>query len=139
MSFERLLIHSLEVYRRQTEDDGVTRKTDRFNQELSINPRQHEVDGETLIHRYPCRAFMSAGGLLMNERMVDTFERQFTVYTSTDVDIREDDAVRAVGVDGHIIFGLSKIKDSETKYDSSGPHHCEYTIWEQAGPGRAAG
>jgi hypothetical protein len=132
VGFEALLIHELQVYRR-------TGEVDNFGQPKSINPRQHEIDGETLVHTYPCRAFMSAGGLRMNERMIDTFERQFTVFTSIDVDINEDDALRAIGVDGHLIFGLSKIKDSETKYDSTGPHHCEYTIWEQAGPGKAAG
>jgi hypothetical protein len=132
VSFEALLIHTVQVYRR-------TGAVDRLGQPESINPRQHTIDGETLIHTYPCRAFMSAGGLRMNERMTDTFERQFTVYTSVDVDIHEDDALRAIGVDGHIIFGLSKIKDSETKYDSTGAHHCEFTIWEQAGPSKAAG
>ena len=138
MSFSRLLIHKLEVYRREKDGDGNP-LVDRFGQELSINPRDHQVDGETLVHTYPCRAYMKSGGLLMNERMVDTFERYFVVYTDVDVDIREDDALRCIGVDGHIIFGLLKIKDSETKYDSRGPHHCEFTVWEQAGPGLAAG
>jgi hypothetical protein len=132
VALNQLLIHTLEVYRR-------TGETDRFGQPKSQNPRQHTVSGETLIHTYPCRAYMSAGGLVMQERMIDTFERQFTVYTDIDVDIHEDDALRCVGVDGHVIFGLSKIKDSETKYDARGPHHCEYTIWEQAGAGVAAG
>jgi hypothetical protein len=132
LAFEQLLIHTLEVYRR-------TGATDRFGQPQSVNPRQHEVGGETLVHTYPCRAFMNAGGLEFNERDIDTFSRQFCVYTTVDVDINEDDALRCIGVDGHIIFGLLKIKDSETKYDSKGPHHCEFTCWEQAGPGKAAG
>lgn len=131
-SIRPLLIHSLQVYRRSGE-------TDRFNQPKSVNPRQHQVDGESLVHTYPCRAYMSAGGLVFNEKDIDTFERQFTVYTDIGVDIHEDDAVRCVGVDGHVIFGLAKVKDSETKYDKTGPHHCEYTVWEQAGPGLAAG
>ncbi len=82
---------------------------------------------------------MKSGGLLLNERMIDTFERYFVVYTGIDVDIQEDDALRCIGVDGHVIFGLLKIMDSETKYDSTGPHHCEFTAMEQAGPGKAAG
>lgn len=138
MPFTDLLIHTLEVYRRAQNPDGSP-VTDRFGQPESVNPRQHQVGGETLIHTYPCRAFMSAGGLVMAERVTDTFERQFTVYTDVDVDINEADALRCTAADGHRIFGLSKIKDSETKYDSSGPHHCEYTVWEQAGPGNAAG
>lgn len=132
MPFRDLLIHTVEVYRR-------TGAADRFGQPQSVNPRQHQVGGETLVHTYPCRAYMNAGGLKFAERTIDTFERQFVVYTDIDVDISEDDALRVIGVDGHIIIGLSKIKDSETKYDANGPHHCEYTVWEQAGPGLAAG
>ncbi len=130
--YSGLLIHTVEVYRR-------TGRTDRFGQPESVNPRQHEIGGETLLARYPCRAYMSAGGLKMEERMIDTFERQFTMFTECGVDIREDDAVRVLASDGHVIFGLSKIKDSEIKYDSTGPHHCEFTVWEQAGPGGVSG
>lgn len=135
---DTLLIHKLEVYRRAEDGDG-NRLTDRFGQELAVNPRQHEVGGETLVHTYSCRAYMKTGGLLMNERMVDTFQRYFVVFTDIDVDINEDDACRCIGVDGHVIFDLLKIKDSETKYDSRGPHHCEFTMWEQSGPNPAAG
>jgi hypothetical protein len=138
LPFNDLLIHTLEVYRRVIDADGA-QVTDRFGQPKSVNPRQHQVGGETLVHTYKCRAFMSAGGLKFAERMIDTFERQFTVYTDLGVDINEDDALRCVGVDGHIIFGLAKIKDSETKYDANGPHHAEYTVWEQSGPGKAVG
>ena len=131
-----LLIHTLKVYRR-TETNGV-RDTDRFGQELAVNPRQHESDGETLVHTYKCRAYQKSGGLLLNERMVDTFQRYFMVYTEIDVDINEDDALECLGVDGHSLFGLLKIQSSETKYDSRGPHHCEFVCIEQSGPNMAA-
>ena len=92
MPFADLLIHTLEVYRRAENPDGSP-VTDRFGQPLSSNPRQHQDDGETLVHTYPCRAYMNAGGLVMAERMIDTFERQFVVYTDTNVDINENDAL----------------------------------------------
>lgn len=133
MSFSGLLIHTVEVYRRR-EVDGK-RVRDRFGQELSINPRQHEIGGETLVGTYPCRAYMKSGGLLMEERMVDVFQRIFMLYTDHTVDIREDDAVRVYGENGHVIIGLAKVKDSEVKYAMHTPHHAEFTIWEQAGPG----
>lgn len=135
MLLTHLLIHHVEVYRRAVEEanPGV-QKRDRFRQPLSVNPRQHTIRGETLVGVYPARAWMSAGGLKMEERTIDTFERQFTMYTDVDVDINEDDSVRCLDGDGRVIFGLSKIKDSEIKYDRFGPHHKEFTIWEQAGP-----
>jgi hypothetical protein len=78
---------------------------------------------------------MKSGGLLMEERYVDVFQRIFMLYAKHDVDIREDDAVRVTGQDGHVIIGLAKVKDSEVKYNGSARHHSEFTIWEQAGPG----
>lgn len=134
-----LLIHTVEVYRRAAEVGNPDEaKKDRFGQPLSVNPRQHQVGGENLIATYPCRAWMSAGGLKMEERTIDTFERQFTMYTGVDVDIRENDAVRALDADGRVIFGLSKIKDSDLKYNAGSPHHREFTIWEQSGPDQGA-
>lgn len=137
--FSTLLIHTVEVYRRTTEAaDPTVQKKDRFGQPLSVNPRAHTTGGETLVHTYSCRAYMSAGGLKMEERMIDTFERQFTVFTEVEVDIREDDALRVLDADGRVIFGLSKIKDSDLKYNSGQAHHREFAVWEQAGPDQGA-
>jgi hypothetical protein len=132
LALNQLLIHTVEVYRRS----GAT---DRFGQPKSVNPRQHQVGGETLVHTYPCRTYMKSGGLLMNERMIDTFEKVNILYTDVGVDIREDDAVRVVDANGYETVGLCKIKDSEIKYDSRGPHHCEFTLWIQDGPDRFIG
>lgn len=132
---EALLIHKVEVYRRATESaNPAVQKRDRFRQPLAQNPRQHPIGGETLIAIYPARAWQPSGGLKMEERTTDTFEREWKVYTSVGVDIREDDSVRCLDGNGRVIFGLSKVKNSEVKYDRLGPHHCEFVAWEQSGP-----
>lgn len=137
--FSSLLIHTVQVYRRTTEAaDPTVQKKDRFGQPLSVNPRQHTVGGSELVGTYPCRAYMSAGGLKMEERMIDTFERQYTMFTEVNVDIREDDALIVTDADGRVIFGRSKIKDSDLKYNAGQPHHREFAIWEQAGPDTGA-
>lgn len=128
MTLSGLLLHEVEVYRRSG-------RTDRFGQPVDVNPRQH-VAGENIVARYPCRAYMKSGGLVMQERSIDVFERRWIMYTELDADIREDDAVRIIDpVDGREILEISKISDSEVKYDSIGPHHKEFTIWNQGGPG----
>lgn len=133
MSFASLLIHTVEVYRR-TEDGDGNRLTDRFGQELSINPRQHEVDGETLVHTYPCRINRGRGGLLMNERMVDTFEQLWCMYTLPDVDILGDDAVRILDENGAEIVPLSKVKIKSNAAAMRSTHHLEFDVWAQSGP-----
>lgn len=134
MAFSALLIHTVEVYRRTTENDGVTHKKDRFNQDLSINPRQHEVGGETLVHTYPCRVNRGRGGLLMNERMVDTFEQLWCMYTEPGVDIITDDACRVLDQDGTELVPLSKVKVKSAAANSARTHHLEFDLWAQSGP-----
>jgi hypothetical protein len=127
VSFEALLIHTVQVYRR-------TGAVDRLGQPESINPRQHEVDGETLIHTYPCRVNRGRGGLLMNERMIDTFEQLWCMYTMPDVDIRTDDACRVLDSNGAEIVPLSKCKVKSNAADSTSTHHLEFDLWAQSGP-----
>jgi hypothetical protein len=134
VAFTDLLIHTVEVYGRATEVEDGTAKLDRFGQPLSVNPRQHEVGGQTLVATYPCRAYMKAGGLVMMERAIDTFERVYEMFTDVDALIYEDDAVRILDADGEVLVDLAKIKDSETKFDSTGPHHKEFSVWVQSGP-----
>jgi len=132
-----LLIHTVEVYRRAVVTEGPDTGDyvrDRFGQPLTINPRQHEVGGETLVHTYPCRAYKKTGGLLNNERMTDTFERYYEMFTETGVDIREDDAVRCIDANGNLVFERGKIRYVEPVYDGFGPHHVEYVVWIQDGP-----
>lgn len=133
MSFSGLLPHTVQVYRRVESSPGV-RAVDRFGQEKSQNPRQHVTDGETLIHTYPGRAYMTTGGLAFAERAVDSFERQFKVFLDIGCDIREDDAIRVLGATGEVVFGLAKVKDSSVIYNSGTAHHIELTAWEQSGP-----
>ncbi len=42
-------------------------------------------------------------------------------------------ALARLDADGKVLVRLAKIKDSETKYDGDGPHHKEFSVWEQAG------
>lgn len=133
VSFSALLLHTVEVYARAAEGDG-TQRVDRFGQPLSINPRQHQTGGETLVATYPCRVYMKAGGLIMAEKQIDTFERVWTMFTEVDAAIYEDDAVRVLDADGNVLINLAKVKDSDVKFDSTGSHHKEFSIWEQSGP-----
>lgn len=133
MALEGLLLHHVEVYARIADEQGK-QKRDRFGQPLSVNPRQHEVGGEYLVATYPCRSYMKTGGLLMEDRMVDVFQRVYMMYTELGALIYEDDAVRVLDANGKVLINLAKVQDSETKYDGIGPHHKEFTLWEQAGP-----
>jgi hypothetical protein len=134
VAFTDLLIHTVEVYARATVVAGGTAKLDRFGQPLSVNPRQHDVGGLDLVATYPCRTYMKAGGLVMMERAIDTFERVYEMFTDVDALIYEDDAVRILDADGVVLVNLAKIKDSETKFDSTGAHHKEFMVWVQSGP-----
>jgi hypothetical protein len=134
VAFTDLLIHTVEVYGRAAEDETGTAKLDRFGQPLSVNPRQHEVGGQTLVATYPCRVYLKAGGLVMMERAIDTFERVYCMFTEPDTLIYEDDAVRVLDQNGRVLINLAKIKDAEEKYDGAGPHHMEFAVWEQSGP-----
>jgi hypothetical protein len=127
VGFEALLIHTVQVYRRSGE-------VDRLGQPLSVNPRQHEIDGETLVHTYPCRVDRGKGGLVMNERMIDTFEQTWCMYTLPDVDIITNDACRVLDGDGNEIVPLSKVKIKSAAADSSRTHHLEFDLWAQSGP-----
>lgn len=130
MAFSDLLIHRVEVYARSG-------RKDRFGQPVDVNPRQH-VAGETITATYPCRVWMKAGGLVMMERAIDTFERVYAMYTNLDAEIYEDDAVRVYDPQtNEEIIALAKVKDSESKYDGRGAHHKEFTIWVQSGPSPA--
>ena len=128
--FSDLLIHRVEVYARSG-------RRDRFGQPVDANPGQHS--GEVLA-AYPCRAHMKAGGLEMEERNIDVFVRVWEVFTDLSADIREDDAVRVIDPrDDSVLVNRAKIKDGEVVYDSSGPHHKEFMVWEQSGPTPARG
>lgn len=127
MTFVGLLPHTVQVYRR-------TGETDRFGQAKSQNPRQHTVDGETLVHTYPGRAYMKSGGLAFAERAVDAFEREYMVFLDIGCDIQEDDAIRVLGATGEVVFGLAKVKDSAVVYAYGEAHHVEIRAWEQSGP-----
>lgn len=128
-----MLIHTVQVYRRTESSPGV-RVTDRFHQEESVNPRQHEVDGETLHGTYPCRLTRGRGGLTMMERSVDVFETRFKLYTMLNVDINADDAVRVLDETGAELLGISKIAIKSQAADALGGHHLEFDIWSQGGP-----
>ncbi len=119
---EDLLVHQVEVHRRSG-------RRDRFGQQVDVNPRQHTV-GEH-VATYPCRLTRGTGGLTMQERAVDTFETTFRLYTSLDVDILSEDAVRVVDGAGNELLGLSKIKNRSVASDGEGPHHLEFVIWSQ--------
>lgn len=133
MALQGLLIHKVEVYARLADEQGK-QKRDRFNQPLSVNPRQHEVGGEQLVATYPCRAYLKSGGLLMEDRMVDVFQRQWTMSTDTTAVIYEDDALRVLDRAGNVLINLAKVKSSSMKFDGDGPHHKEFLLWEQSGP-----
>lgn len=123
---EHLLVHRVERHRRSG-------RIDRFNQPVDVNPRQNTADEATT--EYACRAYQKSGGLSMQERSIDVFERRWIMHTALDADIQEDDSVRVYDpITGRELFGLSKIFSSEVKYDMQGPHHLEFTIWNQGGP-----
>ncbi len=122
--FADLLPHRVEVYARSG-------KRDRFGQARDSNPSQ--LVGEP-IATYPCRAYMKSGGLEMEERNIDVFARVWEMFTDVGADIREDDAVRVLGSDGSVLVTIAKIKDAETVYDATGPHHQEFMVWEHSGP-----
>ena len=119
-----LLVHRVEVYARSG-------RRDRFGQQKDSNPSQLVGDP---IATYPCRVYMKSGGLEMEERNVDVFARVWEMFTDLDADIREDDAVRVLGQDGTVLVTVAKIKDAETVFDGTGPHHKEFMVWEHTGP-----
>jgi hypothetical protein len=130
--FSDLLIHTVQVYRR-IEDSQGRRRVDRFGQELSVNPRQHEVDGETLVHSYPCRVNRGKGGMVMAERMVDTFVQRWEMFTLPDVDIITDDACRVLDENGNELVPLSKVMVKSVAAGATGAHHLEFQLWAQSG------
>lgn len=123
-----MLIHTVEVYRRV---DGAV---DRFGQPLSVNPRQHEIGGETLVHTYPCRVNRGKGGLKMESATVDTFVQTWRMYTCTGVNIITDDACRVLDQDGNELVPLSKVQVKSAAADSTHTHHLEFDLWAEAGP-----
>jgi hypothetical protein len=131
MSFEGLLIHKAEVYRRE-EINGQP-KVDRFGQQLSVNPRQHEIGGETLFATYPCRANLARGGLLQEERFVDTFQQMWKIFLKPYVDIETTDAVRILDEDDNEIVPLSKVQLKAVAANGISRHHLEITVWAQLG------
>lgn len=122
--FADLLVHTVEVYARSG-------RVDRFGQPVDSNPGQQ---GGTVLATYPCRAYLKSGGLNFEERQRDVFERAWEMFTELDADIREDDSVRVVAADASVLVNKCIIKDVETVYDGTGPHHKEYALWEQDGP-----
>lgn len=127
MSFESLLVHTVEVYRRT---EGAV---DRFGQPLSVNPLQHEISGESLAHTYPCRVNRGKGGLKMEEQSIDAFVQTWCMYTTADVDIRTDDACRVLDADGNEIVPLSKVVIKSSAADSARTHHLEFDLWSRSG------
>lgn len=124
MAFADLLVHEVEVYARSG-------RTDRFGQARDSNPSQIS---STVLATYPCRAYLKAGGLDMEERNIDVFIRVWSMFVEPTADIREDDVVRVLGSDGELRVNRAKIKDVEVVYDADGPHHKEIALWEQSGP-----
>lgn len=124
-TIDHLLVHKVTRTRR-------TGRRDRFQQQVDVNP-QSAQDGE--VAEYPCRAWMKSGGMVMQERSVDVFERYWVMYTALDVDILEDDSVSITDPGtGRVMLAKAKVSDSEVKYDMNGPHHLEFTLWNQGGP-----
>jgi hypothetical protein len=70
----------------------------------------------------------------MNERMVDTFETTWTMFTEAGVDIRADDAVRVLGPDGDEIVPLAKVRIKSFPANARITHHLEFELWAQSGP-----
>lgn len=122
--FEQLLVHRVEVYHRQV-------RRDRLGQQVDVNPSLRSGPPDAV---YACRAYQKSGGLAMQERSVDVFERRYMVHTGLDAEISETDAVRVVGAGGEEIVQLSKVFSGETKYDGRGPHHKEFILFNQGGP-----
>lgn len=134
MALEGLLCHTVQVYRRQLEADTGKRKVDRFGQQLAVNPQQHEIDGQTLIATYPCRVTRPRGGLLQEERMVDVFQQLWTMFTSTEIDIESDDALRVLDENGNELVPRAKVKRKMPTAGFAGLHHYEFLLWAQDGP-----
>jgi len=132
--FTGLLCHTAEVYRRQTDPATGQRLKDRFGQQLSTNPQQHTVGGETLVSTFPCRLTRESGGLQMMERSVDVYVGRLKLYCDLDADIKEDDAVRVLDSDGTELLPLSKILVKTTASGFGGGHHLECSIYVQRGP-----
>lgn len=131
MSFDQLLIHKAQVYRRKTVDGKQVR--DRLGQVVTANPRQHEVEGETLFATYPCRANRAKGGLLMEERFVDTFQQRWTVYLKPNVDLISTDAMQILDENGNVLAPLGKIQIKAQAAGMTGAHHLEVELWVQEG------
>lgn len=122
---EHLLVHRVTRTRRSG-------RRDRFHQKVDVNPQSPQT-GATA--EYPCRAYQKSGGMVMQERSVDVFERYWIMYTALDADILEDDSVTITDPKtGRMVLAKAKIASSEVKHDMNGPHHLEFTLWNQGGP-----
>jgi len=131
VSFDGLLIHTAEVYRRPV-DAGGNPQVDRFGQAKGSNPG---TITSALATTYPCRCYPKSGGFVMQERAVDVLQNRFCVLTGPDADIYEDDSLRIVDANGHEITPKTKVSSRDDIYDAVGLHHLEFELWVQTGPG----
>lgn len=125
MSFEALLTHKVEVYRRSGD-------VDEYGQPVDQNPSQIPL-GDPL-HIFPCRLNIKSGGLAMEERSRDVFLTKNVIFTMPNIDIEEDDAVRVLDENGNELLPISKIDLRETYTASTSAHHWEIQIVTMAGP-----
>lgn len=138
-SYNRLLVHKAEIYRRPETSDGVPEK-DPFGQPLNtgrIEPTMRRV------HRAKCRlsfaGFSGAQyrpGETMSERYVDLVREPRIVFLDAvddfgnDIDVREADRIKVFHSDGEtLILDDTEIESVRPRYGRGETlHHIELLV-----------
>lgn len=111
--YDDLLIQTAVIFRRSGD-------LDRFGQPEGPGLSEHG--------RYPCRATNASGGEQNTERSHDVIITNHKVFVSSEADVREDDELTVVGINGEEIVPRGNITLMRQPYDGAGPHHVELTV-----------